>query len=123
MEEGITSEKPLTKRGIAFSRLKRKALKHVWLVRFGLLAISLVGIYLLLVVFSSVIQKTKVGFYAGLVGDFIFTPEEKIESATFANFGLLVFLRPSNFKDFPIMDLSINSKKIILNWIANHYHT
>lgn len=80
MEEAKTGEKPLTKRGIAFSRFKRRALKHVWLVRVGLLAISLVGIYLLLVVLGSVIQKTKIGFYAGLAGDFIFTPGEKIES-------------------------------------------
>ena len=80
MEEGKTSEKPLTKRGIAFSRFKRRALKHVWIVRAGLLGLSLVGFYLLFVVLGSVIQKTKAGFYAGLARDFIFTPGEKIES-------------------------------------------
>lgn len=80
MEEDKAIEKPLTKRSIAFSRLKRKVLKHVWLVRVGLIGLSLVGIYLFLVVLSTVIQKTEIGYYVGLAKDFIFTPEDVIET-------------------------------------------
>lgn len=72
--------KRVNRRSMFISKIKRRALKHVWLVRFGLIALVLVGIYLIVLLVSSAIGKTQIGNYVGLVRDFIFTPQGKVET-------------------------------------------
>lgn len=72
--------KKKNKRSRFFLRLKRRTLKHVWLVRAGILAGIILGAYVLLLLFSSTFQNTALGKYIGFAGDFVFTPSEKIET-------------------------------------------
>lgn len=72
--------KRVSKKTVFFSRVKRKALRHLWLVRAGLLAAILISVYLLATLFGTVINKTSAGFYYGLAKDFIFTPSGKVET-------------------------------------------
>ncbi|OGM21384.1 hypothetical protein A2863_03020 [Candidatus Woesebacteria bacterium RIFCSPHIGHO2_01_FULL_38_9b] len=65
---------------IVLSRLKRRLLKHVWLMR-GLILFGIIAF--LLTTFLFVLQffgKTPLGVYMGLAKDFIFTPKGKVES-------------------------------------------
>lgn len=73
-------QRPITKRRIALSKVKRRILRHIWLVRIGLLIGFLLGVYLIIIVTGAVIRKTGAGFYFDLAKDFIFTPSTKIES-------------------------------------------
>ena len=75
-----TRRKRKDKRARFFLRLKRRTLKHLWLVRAGIVAGISLGVYVLLVLFSSTFRHTGLGNYIGFVSDFIFTPSEKIES-------------------------------------------
>jgi LCP family protein required for cell wall assembly len=68
------------KRKIAISRFKRKLLKHVWLVRAGLITLILLGFYLLYSLTSLILGRLGVTSYLGLVGDFVFTPTQKIQT-------------------------------------------
>jgi len=72
--------KKLDKRKIAISRIKRRLLKHVWLVRTGLITLILLGFYLLYLLASLILGRLGVTSYIGLVGDFIFTPTQKIQT-------------------------------------------
>lgn len=74
------SFKKLNKRKIAISRFKRKLLKHVWFVRAGLIALILLGFYLLYFLISLMLGRLGVTSYVGLIGDFIFTPTQKIQT-------------------------------------------
>lgn len=68
------------RKNIAYSRLKRRLLKHLWLVRIGLIASVFLAVYLIFSLFVLIARKTPVGYYGKLLGDFIFTPQQKIES-------------------------------------------
>lgn len=68
------------KRKIARSRFKRKLLKHVWLIRAGLITSILLGFYLLYFLISLILGRLGVTSYLGLIGDFIFTPTQKIQT-------------------------------------------
>ena len=68
------------KRKIAISRIKRRLLKHVWLVRASLITLILLSFYLFFLFASLVLGKLGVTSYLGLVGDFIFTPTQKIQT-------------------------------------------
>ena len=68
------------KRKIAISRIKRKLLKHVWLMRVGLVALVLLGFYLFYLLASLLLGRLGVTSYVGLIGDFIFTPTQKIQT-------------------------------------------
>ena len=76
----LKPSKKQDKRKRAISRLKRRVLKHLWLVRISLVIGTVIGIYLLLLLIGLVFKQTKLGLYAGLASDFMFTPSEKIES-------------------------------------------
>ncbi|OGM20694.1 hypothetical protein A2714_03360 [Candidatus Woesebacteria bacterium RIFCSPHIGHO2_01_FULL_38_9] len=69
------------RRRVAVSRLKRKILKHVWLLRTLVITGLLSALLLSVLVLFNVIKKTQVGFYFSLANDFIFTPSEKIKSS------------------------------------------
>jgi len=68
------------KRKIAISRIKRRLLKHVWLVRASLITLILLGFYLFYLLVSLILGRLGVTSYLGLVGDFIFTPTQKIQT-------------------------------------------
>jgi LCP family protein required for cell wall assembly len=70
---------PVKKR-IFLQRLKRRILKHVWLVRIGLAALLVAGILLIFFLINLLFGKTTQGSYLGVIGDFIFTPVEKIQT-------------------------------------------
>ena len=74
------SPKPLDQRKIAISKLKRRLLKHVWILRVLIFVGVLLSIFLLVSFAASSIKKSGFGLYFGLVKDFVFTPIEKIES-------------------------------------------
>lgn len=65
---------------IFLSRLKRKILKHVYLVRVLLLLTIMVGLVFLGTVAWKLVTRSQVGFYLSLTKDFIFTPSEKISA-------------------------------------------
>jgi LCP family protein required for cell wall assembly len=68
------------RRKIALSRIKRRLLKHVWLVRVGIVVGVFTAFILFGVVAFALIKNTTVGLYIGLASDFVFTPKEKIEA-------------------------------------------
>jgi LCP family protein required for cell wall assembly len=68
------------KRGVLFSRVKRRFLKHVWLARIGVLTGVLVGSYLLFALIALLFQNTGITNYPVLAYNFIFTPASKIKS-------------------------------------------
>ncbi len=80
MQDIKQSFKKPDKRKIAISRFKRKLLKHVWLVRVGLITLIFLGFYLLYFLISLMLGKLGVTSYLGLIGDFIFTPTQKIQT-------------------------------------------
>lgn len=79
-ETNSSTEIGLSKRDIVFSRIKRKILSHVWLARLGIIAGILLGLFLVFILFSTLITKTRLLDYAKVAGDFIFTPASKIKS-------------------------------------------
>jgi LCP family protein required for cell wall assembly len=80
MQDIKQSFKKPNKRKIAISRFKRRLLRHVWLVRTGLIALILLGFYLLYFLISLMLGKLGVTSYLGLIGDFVFTPTQKIQT-------------------------------------------
>lgn len=70
---------PATKR-IFWQRLKRRILKHVWLVRIGLVALAVGAVILVIFLVNLLFGKTTSGSYLGLIRNFIFTPADKIQS-------------------------------------------
>lgn len=75
----LVQPKPVDKKRRILSKFKRRLLRHVWLIRLGLVLAFLTGIFLLILFVGFVISKTKLGPYFTLASDFIFTPREKIE--------------------------------------------
>ncbi|OGM60848.1 hypothetical protein A2892_04300 [Candidatus Woesebacteria bacterium RIFCSPLOWO2_01_FULL_39_10b] len=67
------------KKRITLSRVKRKILRHVWLVRFLILGSVVLTAYLLLVSAGLVLRNTGASRYLGLVYDFITLPSGKIK--------------------------------------------
>jgi len=80
MEDPILPQpKPLSKMKITFSRLKRRILKYTWVVRGAILGFIVLGVYLTFLLMGYVLSRTPLGGYIKLSGDFLFTPEAKIE--------------------------------------------
>jgi LCP family protein required for cell wall assembly len=80
MDEKLSSPKRLSRKEVVFSRVKRRVLKHVWLARIGLLVSVIAGFYFLFLFLGLFLKKTAIGYYGGLLSDYLFTPREKIES-------------------------------------------
>ncbi|KKU12268.1 MAG: Cell envelope-related function transcriptional attenuator, LytR/CpsA family [Candidatus Woesebacteria bacterium GW2011_GWA1_45_8] len=80
MEEVISQPAGGAKKRIFWQRIKRKILKHVWLVRAGIIAGVALGIFLMVWLVNLLVGKSIFGTYFLLVRDFVFTPEGKIES-------------------------------------------
>jgi LCP family protein required for cell wall assembly len=77
---GKLLSKSLGKRRVTISRLKRRILRHLWVVRLSLLGLGILIIFLLFFLLSLLIRKTGLDYYIGFVGNFVFTPSEKIEA-------------------------------------------
>jgi LCP family protein required for cell wall assembly len=76
----VTQEIKKSKLRKSLSRLKRRVLKHLWLVRTALVVGILGVLYLAFLFLGIVVRKTGVGYYLKLASDFVFTPSEKIDS-------------------------------------------
>lgn len=73
-------DKPLTRRRVLLSKIKRRALKHLWVVR-GVIAVGVVIIFISVVVgFGLMFKESLIGKYMNLFTNFVFAPSEKIES-------------------------------------------
>lgn len=74
------SNKPknIIKRDIFLSRLKRKVLKQVWIVRFLILASALTLIFAGLFFLQKRIANTEIGYYLGIAKDFVFPNRQKV---------------------------------------------
>lgn len=68
------------KRDRTFQRIKRRLLKHVWLVRIGLLASIFLGVYLFFALIGLIFEKVGVTNYGQVVSNFIFAPASKVET-------------------------------------------
>jgi LCP family protein required for cell wall assembly len=76
---GVKS-KPLTRRKVLLSKIKRRVLKHLWIVR-GLIVGGVFIVAIAVVVgFGLIFKDSTVGRYMGLASNFIFAPQERIES-------------------------------------------
>ena len=75
------SPKKINKKKAIISKLKRKLLKHVWLVRTGLVVLILLGSYLFYLLISLILGRMGVTSYLGLIGDFVFTPTQKVQTS------------------------------------------
>ncbi len=64
----------------AIARYKRKLLKHVWLVRAFLVAGIILGGYLFVIGLKLIISSFGVDYYLNMFTDFVFTPDNKIET-------------------------------------------
>src|SRR3990167_1349565 len=78
--EADISQMKLDKKKLFFNRLKRRVLKHTWVLRSFFLAGVILILYLVILSSARYIGRTNVGYYFALTRDFIFTPEGKITS-------------------------------------------
>ncbi len=65
---------------ITFSRIKRKALKHLWIWRIALLIGLFTAIILPVSLLVSLLNKSNIPHYLSFVSDFIFAPSDKIQT-------------------------------------------
>src|SRR3989344_7876927 len=79
-KEELKPEIKMDRRKMIFSRFKRRFLKHVWIIRSGIILTVILVFFLALLLIKSLIIKSGTDFYFGLARDFIFTPGNKIES-------------------------------------------
>ena len=79
-QEVLPQQTSPSKKRVFLKRLKRRLLKHVWLVRIGLVATFTAGIFLILFFLNLLLGKTTLGSYLALAKDFIFTPQDMIET-------------------------------------------
>ena len=74
-----TESKRFSKTKRTLLRIKRRILKHVWLVRLGIIAGILFLLFLLLLGVFNLLKKTKAGYYINLATTFVQTPSGKVE--------------------------------------------
>lgn len=77
--ETVKSPK-MDKGQIKLSRIKRRFLKHVWLVRGGIILGVLAAFWVIYLLINSVFTNLGINNYLTLAKNFIFTPKEAIES-------------------------------------------
>jgi polyisoprenyl-teichoic acid--peptidoglycan teichoic acid transferase len=80
METKTPVQKPLDKKNIRLSRIKRKILKHVWVVRAAIAVLIFLVVYSMFLASSALWRKHNMELYWSLAKDFVFTPTEKIKS-------------------------------------------
>jgi polyisoprenyl-teichoic acid--peptidoglycan teichoic acid transferase len=80
LPEDETTSARLSKNRIFISRIKRKILKHVYLVRIAIILIILAILVFSGVTAINIIKKSQLGFYLKLAENFLFIPSGKISS-------------------------------------------
>lgn len=80
MDGGLPRPKKIGRRSKLISKYKRRALKHVWVVRVGIMLVALALIYLLVSAVGNLLESTGVTGYTDLASAFLLTPEDNIES-------------------------------------------
>jgi len=78
--ETVVASINISKNKVFWSRLKRKILKHVYLVRFLIVSFVVVVIVFFGNFLGNVSKKSQVGFYFSLAKNFIFTPQNEAMS-------------------------------------------
>lgn len=76
MQMSITKRK-ITKRGVFFSRLKRRFLKNIWLARFGVLALILASGFIAFKLLGFLSASIQVPSYLTFAKNFLFSPSSK----------------------------------------------
>ncbi|QQG47731.1 MAG: LCP family protein [Candidatus Woesebacteria bacterium] len=109
----------LTKNKILFLKIKRKALKHLWLARFFLLAIIFVIISTPVIFFVSWFNNSLIKNFTNLAEDFLFAPQYKL-SNTDGRVNILVLGKGGIGHDAPdltdtmiLVSVSLKSPKIV----------
>ncbi|OGM09536.1 hypothetical protein A2159_00075 [Candidatus Woesebacteria bacterium RBG_13_34_9] len=78
LDKDEISKVQFDRKRIIFSKIKRRLFRHVWVIRVGLL----IGIFLLIFLgflgLGRILGNTNLGFYLGLVRNFVLSPGEKI---------------------------------------------
>ncbi|MFV1916971.1 MAG: LCP family protein [Patescibacteria group bacterium] len=78
--ERVGVKRKIERKSVRFSRFKRRALKHLWLVRVGLLVGVFLLVFVVITLVGAAIKRTEVGSYVSLVTNFIFTPSDKVNA-------------------------------------------
>src|SRR3989304_1044788 len=79
-KEEFKPETKVDQKKISFSRFKRRFLKHVWVIRGGIIFAFILALYLAILLMKFLLIRSGADYYFGLAKDFIFTPKAKIES-------------------------------------------
>ncbi len=80
MEEVTQSVEFAPKKPRTFQRIKRRLLKHIWLVRIGLIASILLGTFLFIALTGFIFEKVGITNYGKVISNFIFAPASKVKS-------------------------------------------
>ena len=120
--EADISQMKLDKKKLFFNRLKRRVLKHTWVLRSFFLAGVILILYLVILSSARYIGRTNVGYYFALTRDFIFTPEGKITSQE-GRTNILILGKGGEGHEAPdltdtIIFASINHKKPSIDLIS-----
>ena len=81
MEEVTQVGEFAPKKPRTFQRIKRRLLKHIWLVRIGLVASILLAGFLFIALTGFIFEKVGVTNYGKVISNFIFAPEAKVASS------------------------------------------
>ena len=81
MEEVTEIGEFAPKKARAFQRIKRRLLKHLWLVRIGLVASILLGTFLFIALSGFIFEKVGITNYGEVISNFIFAPASKVKSS------------------------------------------
>jgi len=80
MDKDTPMVKKLDKNQIKFSRLKRRILRHTWVVRLGLISIALILLYVSFATAVLLFKQTGAISYTKALTYFIFTPKGAVQS-------------------------------------------
>lgn len=80
MEEVTEIGEFAPKKPRTFQRIKRRLLKHIWLVRIGLVASILLGTFLFITLTGFIFEKVGITNYGEAISNFIFAPASKVKS-------------------------------------------
>jgi LCP family protein required for cell wall assembly len=78
-EETRVVSREMSRKRVFLSRLKRKLLNHIWILRILILVGVIAALYLLLLLSGQIIKKTKIPYYFNLANNFIFTPKGVVD--------------------------------------------
>ncbi len=98
--DNSNKDKAKSKRVIAFSRIKRQILSHVWVVRIVILSAILALILILGIFTYKGIADSKIGTFIGLAHNFIFPSSENLSSSS-GNVNILVMGKSGPGHDGP----------------------